>query len=93
MKLTYVLQDNDGTPLVTIEATKLAPNETVPWALLTMLLREGNRILEKKIEGGLCNASRVVGMVDLDACVVGGARATHKPCPRRRAPPCSTRSS
>ena len=97
LKLTYVLQDNDGTPLVTIEATKLAPNETSRQALLAMLLREGNRILEKKIEGGLCNASLVVGMVDLDACavggVLGGARATHTPRPHRHAPPRSTRSS
>ena len=72
---------------MTVEATKLAPNETVPRALLTMLLREGNRILEKKIEGGLCNASLVVGMVDLDACAVGGARPSAHTTP---APPCTT---
>ena len=68
----YIVANQSRSQCVTIEATLLAPGETIEVAKVTMVLREQVGILEAKLKGILTNASDLAGAIDTYACLRGG---------------------
>ena len=80
---TYVVRSTTQHYVV-IEATRLAPDETIEVAKVAMVAREQVGIFESKHEGTLLNASDLAAAPDSDACSRGGrGGAAVERCERR----------